>query len=218
MVQILRDVVLFGPPGVGKGAQAAILSGRVGLVRLSMGDALRAEASSGSTLGCRIRARIDAGHFADDETVCAIVESSLSRQPASRFVLDGFPRTIAQAERFERWLASVGRSVERALLITAPEATILARLCGRLVCSRCEQTFHASFRPPRVDGSCDRCGGVVARRADDDPGVQSGRLVRYRQRTAPLVEFYRARGVLYEIDGGGSVPQVWRRVRRSLRA
>ena len=216
MVCRTRDVILFGPPGVGKGAQAARLSVDFGFERLSMGDLLRQEAACGSDLGRRIRERIDAGRFADDETVGAIVEKQLGRSRAPGLVLDGFPRTIRQAERLEVVLSRSGRRVERAILIEASESTIVERMRGRMICADDGSTYHERFLPPRTPGVCDGCGRDLVRRVDDDPYVRLERVRVYRSRTRPLVEFYRRRGLLEEIDGSGSVDQVSVRIRRSI--
>ncbi len=215
MLRIPRDVILFGPPGVGKGAQAAFLS-EDGRRRLSMGDVLREEAASGSKLGEQIRELIDEGRFAADDVACEIVEARLLQANGESFVLDGFPRNVAQAERLEAMLARLGRSIDRVIFINAPEQTLLERLTGRLVCYACERSFHKIFRRPRQEGLCDGCGGELSRRRDDRPDIQRERLQNYCRVTEPLVEYYRERGLLEEIDGSGSVRQTFSQIRGRL--
>jgi adenylate kinase len=214
-----QNIILFGPPGVGKGAQANLMSARRGLVHLSTGDVLRDEIARGTELGRRIEEVIRRGEYADDETVIAIILSRLDRpEYAPGFVMDGFPRTIHQAERFDALLAERDRQVDHAVFVKAEEETILRRLGGRLVCQGCGQTYHREFRPPRQTGRCDRCGGEVVRRHDDDPATHRERLRTYLERTQPLVEYYRGRGLLREVDGEGSIEEVAERVEEALRA
>ena len=205
----VHDIVLFGPPGVGKGAQAEILSHRDGLVHLSTGEILREEIARGTELGRRVEDAVGRGEFADDETVLEIVLTRIDTPGnASGFVMDGFPRTVRQAEMFDRLLADRGRRVECALFIEAPAQIVLARLAGRLICSECGKTYHKQFRRPRIDGRCDVCKGKIVGRHDDDPEIHRERLREYRRKTAPLESYYRERGVLVEIDGAQSIDAV----------
>ena len=204
-----RDIILFGPPGVGKGAQAAILSRRYGLVHLSTGDVIREEIASGSELGKRVKESVGRGELADDQTVLGIVMARIDG-PEFRhgFVMDGFPRTVRQAELFDALLRSRDRRVNFALCIIAPEATVLRRLSGRLLCPRCGETYHQEFKRPRIDLVCDRCGNKVERRHDDAPETHKERLRAYHEKTEPLVEYYRGSGALVEIDGDQPISDV----------
>lgn len=213
-----RNIVLFGPPGVGKGVQAKVLINEEKLGYLSTGDAIREEIRRRTPVGRRLEELTARGCFADDETVLGIVASRLDR-PEFRFgfLMDGFPRTVRQAEMFDRMLAERGRRVDVALFLRAPEETILARLSGRLICSRCGASYHSAFRRPRVDDVCDSCGGAVARRKDDDPEVHRRRLEIYVKETAPLEDYYRRQGVLAQVDGDRPVAEVAVRIRRAVR-
>jgi adenylate kinase len=203
------NIILFGPPGVGKGAQAQLLSYNHDIVHLSTGDVIRDEIARGSPLGQRVREAVGRGEFADDETVLGIVMSRVDLpEYQNGFVMDGFPRTIRQAELFGELLADRGRKVSHAFFITAPEATILQRLGGRRICSKCGRTYHKEFRRPKIHGICDYCKSKVVRRHDDDPDTHRERLRTYNEKTLPLVEYYRRTGSLVEIDGNQGIDQV----------
>ena len=217
MVRLPDNIVFFGPPGVGKGVQASRLSERRGMVHFSMGDALRAEIAEGSELGATIQAALARGEFASDETVLAVLEKQLDRSgPVTGLILDGFPRTIAQAEKLEQMLSERGGELSRVLLLDASSDTLVARLTGRLLCAQCGETFHQLFKVPEREGRCDECGGELSRREDDSESVQLERLNTYRYLTEPLTGFYRQRGLLDVIDGSGSIEEVSERIDRSL--
>ena len=210
-----RNIVLFGPPGVGKGVQAKVLIEQEALSYLSTGEVIREEIQRRTPMGRRLEELTDRGRFADDETVLDIVASRLDGQGfRCGFIMDGFPRTVPQAEMFDRMLERRGRRVDVALFLRAPEETVLARLSGRLICSRCGRSYHSAFKRPRVDDVCDSCGGTVARRKDDDPVVHRRRLDLYTEETAPLEAYYRRSGVLAQVDGDLSVAEVAARIRR----
>ncbi len=211
-----RVVVLIGPPGVGKGAQARLLAARDGLAHLSMGDALRDEIARDTPLGSRIRAALDAGCFADDEAVVDLVRGRLAQRLRRGFVLDGFPRSLPQAAELERLVDDVGARLEAAILLDIPERVALARLEGRRVCSQCSATYHVAWRRPRHGGICDRCGARLARRPDDAPDVQRRRLATYSRVTQPLIEYYEQRGLLRRVDADQSIQSVGRRIRQVL--
>lgn len=209
MAQQGRIIILFGPPGVGKGAQAQLLSSRAGLEHLSTGEVLREEIARGTELGRKVQAAVERGSFADDETVLGIVVGRLTAPDAEKgFVLDGFPRNLCQAEALDEVLDAEGRQVDRALMIDAPEDVILKRLAGRRVCAGCGETYHEQFHPPQRPGVCDRCQGRVERRSDDDPEKQRERLRVYREQTAPLIEFYERAGKCSVVSGEGSIEEV----------
>lgn len=211
------NIILFGPPGVGKGVQARTLVETQALGYLSTGDAIREEIRRGTAVGKRLQALTASGRFADDETVLKIVASRLDRDEFRHgFIMDGFPRTLRQAELFDRMLRERGRQVDVALFLRASEATILARLSGRLVCSVCCRSYHSAFDRPRVEGRCDACGGSVARRHDDDPETHRRRLDLYTTQTAPLEEYYGRAGVLVYIDGERPAREVAATVRRAV--
>lgn len=217
MVRLPDNIVFFGPPGVGKGVQAARLSERRGMVHFSMGAALREEISEGTGLGETIREALARGEFASDETVLAVLEKHLDRNgPVTGLILDGFPRTISQARKLERMLRERGGELSRVLLLDASSDTLLERLTGRLLCSHCGKTYHKLFKVPGREGICDGCGGGLSRREDDCESVQLERLSTYRYLTEPLTGFYQDRGLLDVIDGSGSIEEVSKRIDRSL--
>ena len=152
---------------------------------------------------------VDRGQFADDQTVLKIVMSSIDRPEfKGGFVMDGFPRNVSQAKMFDNLLADRGRKVNLALLINAPDSVVLRRLAGRLVCSKCGETYNRQGRKPKARGLCDRCQGPVARRPDDQPKVQRARIEVYHDQTAPLEEYYRRQGVLQEVNGNQTIEEV----------
>lgn len=212
-----RNIILFGPPGVGKGAQAGFLSHKYRLGLLSTGDAIRDEIARGTGPGLRVKAAVEAGSFADDETVLNIVLSRID-QPSFRkgFVIDGFPRTVAQAEEFDRLLLDRDRHVDYALFIVAPESVVLQRLGGRLICSGCGRTYHKQFHRPRLDGICDVCKARIVSRHDDHPDVHKERLRTYHEKTAPLADYYRAKKKLREIDGNQTIEEVAAEIGRTI--
>jgi adenylate kinase len=212
-----RNIILFGPPGVGKGAQAQILSQTYHLKHLSTGDVIRDEIAKGTDLGLRVKEAVNRGEFADDETVLGIVMSRIDTpEYQNGFVMDGFPRTIRQAELFDQLLANRGKKVDFALFFSAPEETVLRRLAGRRICSSCGATYHEEFRRPRIPGVCDSCKGKVVKRHDDEPTTHRDRLRAYVQKTLPLAEYYRRKGVLVDINGDQSVESVAEQIQRTI--
>ena len=212
-----RDIVLFGPPGVGKGAQAGILSDRYGLVHCSTGDVIRDEIARGTELGRRVEEAVGKGAFADDEIVLQIIMQRIDRpefQPG--FVMDGFPRTVTQAKRFDELLRTRDRGLDHALFISAPEEVVLMRLGGRLICKECGKTYHKQFRRPRLKNVCDECSGPLVSRHDDNPDVHRERLYAYEEKTAPLVNYYRDAGVLRQINGSASIEDVAEAIGRAI--
>lgn len=212
-----RNIILFGPPGVGKGAQAQILSHRYELPHLSTGDVIRDEIARQTPLGLRVRDAVNQGQFADDETVLGIVMSHIDLPGyAKGFVMDGFPRTVRQAEMFDLLLTHRDRRVSYALFITAPVETILNRLAGRRICSQCGQTYHKEFKRPKIHGICDVCFGKVVHRQDDTPEAHRDRLQTYAEKTLPLEEYYKKTGILVHVNGDQTVDQVAAEIRRAI--
>jgi adenylate kinase len=206
-------LVLLGAPGVGKGTQAAMIAGRLGLPHISTGDLLRAAIREGSTLGRRVKAIVERGELVPDALIGEVIEERLFRKDAERgFVLDGFPRTVAQADLLDRFLAGRGQPLDRVILIEVPEPVIVERLAGRRSCGRCGATYHVSHSPPKVEGICDRCGAALQQRPDDAEAVIAERLRAYRDQTAPLVSRYRNAGRLVPIDGQGRPEEVFGRI------
>jgi adenylate kinase len=206
-------LVLLGAPGVGKGTQAAEISRRTGLPHISTGDLLRAAIRDGSSLGRRVAAIVERGELVPDDLVAEVMEERLARPDAADgFLLDGFPRTVAQADLLDRILAKRGQALDRVISIEVPEAEIVDRLAGRRSCGQCGATYHVRYNRPKVDRVCDRCGSELKQRPDDVEAVIAQRLKAYREQTAPLVARYRKTGRLVEIDGRGRPDEVFGRI------
>lgn len=206
-------LILLGPPGAGKGTQAKLLGSRYGIPHISSGDLLREAVATESPLGLEGRAFLNKGELVPDEVVLAIVRDRLRQSDAVRgFILDGFPRTLAQAEALASLLEAMGQTVQQVVLIELREVDIVRRLSGRRVCRRCGEMFHLEFRPSRQPGICDRCGGELYQRDDDRPEVIRRRLGIYELETAPLVAYYAERGLLSRVDGNGTAEEVQRRI------
>jgi len=206
--------VLLGAPGVGKGTQAAEISRRTGLPHISTGDLLRAAIRDGSPLGRKVAAIVERGELVPDGLVGEVMEERLARPDAADgFLLDGFPRTVAQADLLDRILARRGQVLDRVIDIEVPEADIVERLAGRRSCGQCGAIYHVRHNRPKIDGICDRCGSSELRqRPDDTEAVIAERLRAYREQTAPLAARYRKVGRLVEIDGRGRPDEVFGRI------
>jgi adenylate kinase len=210
-------VIFLGPPGSGKGTQAARLAAAAGVPQIATGDILRQAAARGTRLGLEAKAHMDRGALVPDDVVVGVVAERLDAPDARKgFVLDGFPRTLAQAEALERLLKDRDAAVERVIALEVSEAELLRRLTGRRVCGRCQAAYHVAFSPPRREGTCDRCGGALAQREDDREATVRRRIEVYRAQTAPLLEHYRSRGLLVTVTGEGSVDEVAAAVRGAV--
>jgi adenylate kinase len=215
-VSVLR-VVFFGPPGAGKGTQARLLEQKFGACQVSTGEILRRAAREQSALGKQAADYLDRGDLVPDQVMVKLVAERL-REPDCRsgFILDGFPRTLAQADELEQMLDGTGLALESALCLQASNDVIIKRLSGRRTCKQCGSLHHLVFNPPARPGICDRCGGELYQREDDREKMIAARLRVYEKQTAPLKEYYRKRGLLKEIDGVGSVEEVGKRVLRAV--
>src|SRR5262245_2944289 len=206
-------LVFFGAPGVGKGTQAALLQERLGLPHVSTGDMLRAAIREGTPEGRQARAIVERGQLVPDTLISALVGARLAREDVGDgFILDGYPRTVGQAEHLEKVLEASGRALDAVINIAVPEGEIVERLGGRRACPSCGASFHLRFHPPMVEGRCDACGGRLERRADDADEVIRGRLEVYARQTAPVLEYYRRRGLLRDVDGVGRPEEVAGRI------
>lgn len=217
-MSVLR-VVFFGPPGAGKGTQARLLEQKFGACQVSTGEILRRAAREQSALGKQAADYLDRGDLVPDHVMVKLVAERL-REPDCRsgFILDGFPRTLAQADELEQMLDGTGLALESALCLQASNEVIIKRLSGRRTCKKCGGLHHLVFNPPARPGICDRCGGELYQREDDHEEMIAARLRVYEKQTAPLKEYYRKRGLLKEIDGVGSVEEVGKRVLRAVEA
>lgn len=211
-------ILLIGPPGAGKGTQAARIARFCEVPHISTGDIFRAAVQAGTELGRKAREYLDAGRLVPDEITIEIIRERLKQPDCSRgFLLDGFPRTLPQAEALDRLLADLGTHLDVVLYIRVSPEVLVERLTGRRVCRNCGATYHVLFQPPRLPGVCDRCGGELYQRSDDTAETVRGRLEVYMGQTAPLLEYYRERGLLKEIDGEQEIEAVWAGIQNCLR-
>jgi adenylate kinase len=210
-------VVLLGPPGAGKGTQAKLLRERFEACEISTGDLLRKAVSEQSRLGKQAAAYIERGALVPDNLIVDLVAEKLkAKECAKGFILDGFPRTLAQAQSLDTILKRVGMELSAVLSVRVPEQVIVERLAGRRTCRRCGTLYHSIFNPSKAGLSCDRCGGELYQRDDDREETINARLGVYAEQTAPLVSYYRERGLLRDIDGVGSVADIRERVAQAL--
>ncbi len=202
-------IVLLGLPGAGKGTQAERLAEALGVPHVASGDLFREHLDKGTELGRQARAYIERGDLVPDEVTIGMVAERLARPDcAEGFILDGFPRTVAQAEALERLLDRMGVRLDLVPYIQVREEVALARLAGRWTCRECGAVYHTLFNPPKQPGVCDVCGGELYQRPDETPEAHRRRLEVYKEQTAPLVDYYRRAGLLVEVDGEQSIEDV----------
>ncbi len=204
------NLVLLGPPGAGKGTQARMLQDAFGLVQLSTGDLLRAAVTAGTEAGRQAKAVMEAGDLVSDEIVIAILRDRLSEPDcANGVILDGFPRTTVQAEALDGLMADLGAGIRAAISLEVDDAAMVTRISGRFTCAGCGEGYHDTFKAPAVEGVCDKCGGTeMTRRADDNAETVESRLRAYHAQTAPLIDYYDARGVLVRVDAMAEIGTV----------
>lgn len=201
-------VVLLGPPGAGKGTQAERIAQAYDVPHVSTGDIFRANVRQGTELGHRSRSYMEAGELVPDDIVIGMVADRLGEPDAAGFLLDGFPRTVPQAQALEEILAEVGRPLDAVLRLALDEDEIVRRITGRRVCPACGATFHVDYEPAARRGVCDQCGAKLTQRRDDREEVVTNRLSVYRRQTEPLEYFYWQRGLLRDVEAVGSVEEV----------
>ena len=210
-------ILLMGPPGAGKGTQAERLIAEYGIPQISTGDMFRAAVKSGTALGKEAKSYMDKGALVPDSVTVGIVKERLAEDDCKKgWILDGFPRTTAQAAALDAILHDMGISLTAVLNIQAEKAGLVRRVCGRFVCRKCGASFHKEFRPPKQEGICDTCGGELYQRDDDKEETVKQRLSVYESSTAPLIDYYKASGVLYDIDGDKSMDEVYAQIVSAL--
>ncbi len=208
------NLILFGPPGAGKGTQADGLRDDFQLPFISTGDMLRGSVRDETPLGSKAKEFMDAGELVPDELIVAMAGERLAQEDAEDgFILDGFPRTLEQADALEHQLAELGRRVTAALLIDVPDEEVIRRLSGRRVCIKAGHNYHVEFDPPKREGVCDQDGSRLVQRDDDQPAVIENRLRVYHEQTEPLVEYYDRQGIMRRIDGTRPATEVHDHIR-----
>lgn len=209
-----KRIILMGPPGGGKGTQARVLQDMFGIVQLSTGDMLRAAVKAGTPVGLKAKAIMEAGALVPDEVMVGVIKARIAEPDcANGFILDGFPRTIPQAEALEAMLGEMSMDLDAVIEVRVPDEMIVERITGRYACAKCGAGYHDTFQKPKVEGVCDVCGSTeFIRRKDDTADTVATRLQAYHQQTAPLLPYYGERGLLKTIDGAASIEDVTRQL------
>ncbi len=211
-------ILLMGPPGAGKGTQAASLVEKFAIPHISTGDMFRAAVKEGTELGKQAKACMDAGQLVPDNVTIGIVGERLAKSDCKKgFILDGFPRTVDQADALDKILVSLGIKLTRVLNIDVPAEELIARAVGRRICKKCGATYHVTFKPTAKAGICDACGGETYQRADDSEATMKNRLSVYVSQTKPLIDYYQNAGLYTEVDGRQAINKVFDDVVASLR-
>ena len=213
-----KRLVLMGPPGGGKGTQAKLLEDAYGIVQLSTGDMLRAAVAAGTELGKQAKTIMDAGQLVSDQIMVGMISERLdARDCANGFILDGFPRTVAQAESLDAMLQDKGIVLDSVIEIRVPDQNLVDRITGRFTCSKCGEGYHDTFKLPKVADTCDACGSTdFTRRDDDNAETVKSRLDAYHGQTAPLLPFYESKGLLAVVDGDQDMAAVTTEIKRVL--
>ena len=206
-------VIFLGPPGVGKGTQADFIAKKFSIQKLSTGDLLRESVERRTKLGTEAKLFMERGELVPDDVVIGLVEEKLgSPECRNGFLLDGFPRTVAQANKLSSFLEKNGEAIDRVVYFSLPQADIVERISGRRSCPKCKAVYHLKSIPPKKEGVCNVCEIPLIQRNDDKPETIQSRLVVYQKQTEPLIQYYKDRGILSELDGSGLVPEVRERL------
>jgi adenylate kinase len=215
----MMNILIMGPPGAGKGTQAARIASFCKIPHISTGDIFRAEIKQASELGKKIKSYLDSGKLVPDEVTVEVIKKRLQQDDSKKgFLLDGFPRTIPQAEALDDILRELGSSLDLVINIRVEPQVLLERLTGRRVCQKCGTTYHVLYQPPKNEGVCDQCGGELYQRSDDTVETVSNRLDVYQRQTAPLLEYYQRSGIVKEINGELSIDDVFKDIEQFIRS
>lgn len=213
------NLILLGPPGCGKGTQAKMLTEKHHIPQISTGDILRKAVKQETPMGVEAKNYMNAGKLVPDEVVIGIIQDRLKQSDCENgFILDGFPRTVVQAEALDSTLTSMQKKIEHALSITVADEELLGRLTGRRTCRSCGAMYHVMFNPPKKEGVCDACSGELYQRDDDTEETIRNRLNVYNQQTAPLIDYYQAKGLLRNIAGTGKIEEILEKIQAVLEA
>jgi adenylate kinase len=212
------NLILLGPPGAGKGTQAKILAKKFDIPQISTGDILRCAVKEQSPMGIKAKGYMDAGSLVPDEVVVGIVKERLAKPDCSNgFILDGFPRTVIQADALKLTLGGMGKAIEHVISIVVNKEDLLARITGRRTCRSCAKGYHLSFDPPKTAGVCDECGGELFLRDDDSEATMRNRLDVYEKQTAPLISYYDRESLLRTIAGTGTIDEIQQNILTGLK-
>jgi adenylate kinase len=212
-------LIIFGPPGVGKGTQAAKISEKHDVLHISTGDILRTSVKEGTELGKLAKTYMDKGELVPDDVIIGIIKERISIDDSKKgFLLDGFPRTIDQAEALDKMLNKEGQKIDTVISIELSDEEIVKRISGRRVCEKCGSMYHIIYDPPTNMGYCNKCGGGLYQRDDDSEDVIRTRLEVYRKQTEPLKKFYKKGGILKRIDGLGTIDDVFEKIEKILKS
>ena len=207
------NLVLLGPPGAGKGTQAKMMVEKYGVPQISTGDLLRASIASGSELGDKVKSYVTSGGLVPDDLVLSVLLERIGGDDCRQgFILDGFPRTVGQADALQVALTERGMPLKGVIAIIVPDEELVGRLTGRRICRGCGASFHVTFSPPKIADTCDGCGGELYQRKDDSHDVITNRLHVYHEQTSPLIEFYQKQGILQKIDGTGKIGMIFQHI------
>lgn len=210
---------MLGAPGAGKGTQAANLAKELNIPHISTGDIFRANIKNGTELGKKAKSYMDAGKLVPDELVCDLVAERIAKDDCKEgYILDGFPRTIPQAEALDKAVLALGTKIDYAVNIDVPDEAIITRMGGRRACLNCGATYHVQYNPPKKEGICDTCGHPLVLRDDDKPETVQTRLNVYHEQTQPLIDYYEKKNILVTVDGTQSMDKVFSDILKAVKA
>ena len=211
-------LILLGPPGSGKGTQAARIKQNYNIPAISTGDALREQLASGSNIGLRAKSYMDMGKLVPDDIIIGLVEDLYEKNDITNgFLLDGFPRTIAQAEALDAFLAKKDKRIEKVIFLKVPKEVLLKRLANRRICPACGMSYNMSGRTPETEDYCDICRTNLVQREDDEPKTVEKRIVVYNEQTSPLIEYYNKQGLLIEVDGTKDIDMLQKQIDTAIK-